>query len=408
MNSALSDRSLPRAIVTYARNRIAYVSMRSLAKRGVKVTAADSVPLAMSYFSHYCSARFKYPAPFTEPRRFIQSIVKYTEGNSPCVLLPTHNEIFVLARHMDELEARVEIPIAPYESLVRVHLKDRLLDLAERSRVVTPATCLPESLREVHRLTADLKYPVMIKPRSGYGNHGVEYVSSRSELLPKFLKTIRSLRLLPNNYPIIQEFIPGKKVAVIMLMNRGRPRAKYSYTHLRTLQQVGGTATLRTGIVDPKAERSLERLLKHVHWHGLAQAEFVIEESTQEPFIIDVNPRFSGSIYQAICGGVDFPLLLYRMAVNGDIEPIKEGEIRCKTRWLWGDYCRLLREFMHGPSKLETLQEFFQFAEPDTFYDDLDRSDPMPFLVSPLPNLIQFLKTRTLDPPSPFLQYALD
>lgn len=401
--------SLPRrAIVTYARNRIAYVSVKSLAKRGVDVTAADSTPFAMSFFSRYCSKRLRYPSPFLYPHRFIQAMAKYVEDNPPCVLLPTHNEAFILARYLEELPDKVVIPIASYESLIALHLKDRLLDLADRVGVATPPTHLVESIPEVQKLATDLKYPVYIKLRSGYGNHGLEYVKSRAELLPKFLKVIKSLRLLPHNYPIIQESVQGKKIAVIMLMNKGRLRAKYTYIHLRALQRIGGTATLRTGTVDPDGERSLEQILKHLHWHGLAQAEFIIEEPSHKPIIIDANPRFPGSIYQAIRGGVDFPYLLYRMSVEGDIKTITGGENSHKTRWFWGDLHRLLTQIKQSPGRLQALQEFLRLNDSDTFYDDLDPMDPIPFLMSPLPNLIQLLRTGRLDPPTPFLRYNLN
>lgn len=404
----MSARSSRKAIVTYARNRIAYVSVKSLAKRGVDVTAADSTPFAMSFFSRYCSERFKYPSPFLCPHRFIQAIAKYAEDNPSCVLLPTHNEVFILARYIEELQDKVDIPIASYESLITLHLKDRLLDLAKRVGIATPPTYLIESTSEVQDLATDLEYPVYIKPRSGYGNHSLEYVKSRAELLPKFLKVIKSLQLLPHNYPIIQESVQGKKIAVIMLMNRGRLRAKYTYIHLRTLQGIGGTATLRTGTVHPDGERCLERLLKHLCWHGLAQAEFIIDETSHKPIIIDANPRFPGSIYQAMCGGVDFPYLLYRMSMDGDIETITGGETCHKTRWFWGDLYRLLAQIKQSPGKLQALQEFFRLNDPDIFYDDLDTMDLIPFLTSPIPNLIQLLRKGSLDPSTPFLRHNLN
>ena len=65
--------------------------------------------------------------------------------------------------------------------------------------------------------------------------------------------------------------------------------------------------------------------------------EFKLDERTNKPVLIEVNPRFWGSINQAIASGVDFPYLLYKMTIDGDIKPVLTYELGVKTRILLGD-----------------------------------------------------------------------
>ena len=67
------------AIVTNARNRVAYNVVRSLGQKGVPVYTADFVPHSMSFASRYSKGHFIYPSPFREPDGFLSCLL---EGSS--------------------------------------------------------------------------------------------------------------------------------------------------------------------------------------------------------------------------------------------------------------------------------------------------------------------------------------
>ena len=53
------------------------------------------------------------------------------------------------------------------------------------------------------------------------------------------------------------------------------------------------------------AEAQLQTLLDALGWHGVCQADFLLEEETEIPYLIDVNPRYWGSTGHSIAAGVD-------------------------------------------------------------------------------------------------------
>ena len=96
---------------------------------------------------------------------------------------------------------------------------------------------------------------------------------------------------------------------------------------------------------------------------------------------MEINPRFWGSLNQAICSGVDFPYLLYQMAVEGDIRPVFNYKTGVKTRWLMGDVRAMVDYLLKSSNRYEMLRDFLKIVDRDVHYDDLSIKDPLPFFI---------------------------
>jgi predicted ATP-grasp superfamily ATP-dependent carboligase len=166
-----------------------------------------------------------------------------------------------------------------------------------------------------------------------------------------------------------------------MLLDRGRLRAKLAYRQVRDFPARGGQATLRVSIRSPRAEEHLQALLEKIEWHGVCQADFVIEESTQTPYLIDMNPRLWGSLAQAIASGVDFPHLIYRLALEGDVEPVTDFKTGVATRWLGGDLRAFLPHLRLAERKAAFVRDFLFPRPRPALLDDVSLADPLPFCV---------------------------
>ena len=76
----------------------------------------------------------------------------------------------------------------------------------------------------------------------------------------------------------------------------------------------------------------------------------------------------------AVEAGVDFPYLLYRMAMEGDIEPVHDYREGVMCRWLIpGD----LMHFLSNSERFNLQPGFFNLSAKD---DILSLKDPMPAL----------------------------
>jgi predicted ATP-grasp superfamily ATP-dependent carboligase len=384
------------AIVTYAKNRIAYNITRSLGQRGVPVYTADSLPWAMSYSSIHSRGHFQYPSPFSRQEQFIDCLVKRAEALPGCVLIPAFEETFLISKHKDRFRGLARMAIPDYDQILTAHNKDRWEALARSLRIPVPGTCQATDLRNGKKSFLDMSYPLLVKPKQGGGAWGISQVDSPEEL-ERFLFQ-RSNNGIDWGRFFCQEIIEGETHCVAMLFCRGQLRAKVAYRQLRDYPISGGQATLRVSIRSEVAEHYLQNLLEHLKWHGVCQADFVVDRRTRIPYLIDVNPRFWGSLVQAIASGVDFPFMLYRIAVEGDVEQVQGFKTGISTRWLGGDLRTLLPLLKRAPSKRKFAEEFFLPLNKATLYDDFSWKDPLPIWVWAFDAVFRIIKNRSLEP----------
>ena len=123
-----------------------------------------------------------------------------------------------------------------------------------------------------------------------------------------------------------------------------------------------------------------------------------MDQDTGIPYLIDINPRFWGSLIQGIASGVDFPYLVYKIANDGDVEPIKGFKTGIKTRWIWGDLGTLPQAFKNSDQKVNFLREFVKLFNNKVLYDDFCLRDPLPFFTFGLDALIKMIGQLTLHP----------
>jgi len=114
--------------------------------------------------------------------------------------------------------------------------------------------------------------------------------------------------------------------------------------------------------------------------------------------MIDINPRFWGSLAQGIASGVDFPYLLFKIAIDGDVEPVDGFRTNVMTRWIGGDIRGFPQYMKLSRNKVKFLKEFFFSSSDNITYDDFDIKDPLPFFIWGLDAIYKIIKQRTLKP----------
>ena len=364
-------------LISNAWGRTPYNVTRSLSRHGLRVVVGTDAFRGMAALSRYSAASFRHPHAISKPERFVECVKGAFHDHSPRVYLPMGEETYIVARYLDDLQSSgVRIPVAPYQTIRRLHRKDEATKLALALGIPIPETIVPRNADEVRAFCRENGAPVVLKRISSSSARGVFYL------------TDQELPAAPLKEFVVQRYVQGTGYGVSMLFNHGKLRAKFTHKRLKEMPATGGTSTLRIGVVHPVLEEYAERLLESVHFHGVAMVEFKHNEQTGESWLIEVNPRFWGSLALAIQSGVDFPYLLFRMATEGDIEPIFNYRTGVAVKWVLGDVATTFRR-----SRLARETRVGESVKPEG-YDDFYWDDPVAFLGGSVLALWKHIATR--------------
>ncbi|HBI72884.1 MAG TPA: carboxylate--amine ligase [Lachnospiraceae bacterium] len=326
-----------KVMVTNAEYKHTLAAVRSMGKKGVDVFAASNSKRALSFYSRYCRRRFLYSNPIDE-RNFIDDILNILENNNLDVLLPIgFNACMAIAKHQAELTKYVGIPIASYDSMKIASDKNQTIKFASNNNIPHAETYYPENLHDVEELSKCLKYPVVIKSPEESGS--VKYANSKGELLDLYDQVCRTHKSQVDRgkHPQIQEYIQGDGYGFFALFNHGEPRAVFAHKRLHEYPPTGGPSTMAKSFYDPDLQAIGIRILKKLNWHGVAMVEFKRDMKSNEYKLIEINPKFWGSLGLAIASGVDFPYLSSKMCIEGDIDPVFDYDKDLIYRWVFPD-----------------------------------------------------------------------
>jgi predicted ATP-grasp superfamily ATP-dependent carboligase len=211
------------------------------------------------------------------------------------------------------------------------------------------------------------RFPVVVKGVKDSGN--LRYVNSRQELDD-----------LAEEEAVIQEYIPGEGYGFYALFNHGQIRAMFMHRRLREYPITGGGSTAAQSVYDEDLRQLGTRLLTELKWHGVAMVEFKKDARTGQFMLMEINPKFWGSLDLSISCGVDFPCLAARMALEGDVDPVMEYPLGRRFRWL------LPNDTMHVLANPRAAWPFVR-----DFFDPNTRGNV--WLRDPLPTLVQLAMT---------------
>ena len=276
----------------------------------------DSV-LTSGFWSRYTRHKVFGPSATNNAEKFGQTLLKELErtnaNSQKAVLFPMEDaSLNWVAKHRELVERHAYLLIPPPEALKIAQDKGRTLGLATELGIPCPKTWEPKSAMEFTEIV--LSMPIgsfIVKPRSGSGSMGVSYGDSRTakawqDIWAKF------------GAMLIQERVPpeGRGQGVSLLMDgNGKCVATFVHERLQQYPNSGGPSSDRKSIHAPQLLEWSLALLHRLQWRGVAMVEWKLDPRDGKPKLMEINPRFWGSLELAVRAGVDFPTLYARAAM---------------------------------------------------------------------------------------------
>jgi predicted ATP-grasp superfamily ATP-dependent carboligase len=310
-------------LVTDTHYKNGLCAVRSLGRHGGTVVAAAPRWLAAGASSRSAAARIVYPPP-TRIDEFLSVINRAVERYSIDVILPMSLELVeVFARNRSSLPDGVQIPIVEIDKFEVAADKASAVSFARALGVPTPTVFTDPSAVD--------RFPVVVKPSLGSGV--VRYVNNAKELVEAFT---------PDS--VIQEYLVGTSYGFSALFDHGVEKAFFMHRRVREYPVTGGASTVAESFYDERLRDHGLKLLRALGWHGVAMAEFIYDERDGEYKLIEINPKFWGSLDLAVAAGVDFPLLATRLALGHDLPDGVGYEVGLRFQWFFDDVLHVLAQ----------------------------------------------------------------
>lgn len=379
-------------LVTDAWRGSAVAIIRSLARAGYRVVAADSERWSPGLASCHADERLVVPSPAESAPAFIAAMLEAIESRRVDLVIPVTDATLVpLMAARDRLPGDCRLA-APDDQRLEVAMdKSKTLDLAVRLGVPVPETRVVRRTSQALAAGDEIGWPLVVKPALSrvWDDDGrveqmeVRYATSRTELETAITEVAGRCPVL------LQEYCRGTGVGVELLADRGRVVAAFQHRRIHEYPLGGGPSALRASVaLDPELFEHSRRLLAEVGWTGLAMVEF--KQTSRGPRLMEVNGRVWGSLPLAVASGVDFPALCARLMLGGRVEPDAVPSYRCGVRgrnleldlkWIVATLRGRRRGLEPPAPRLHGFLALAALADPRVRPDVFSWSDPMPGLV---------------------------
>ena len=333
-------------VITDVNYRMSMTAIRTLGKRGIPITAVayDDTPdyACIGFYSKYVKDKIKLPSPHRDEMTFVKALCALGEshvkaGNEkPVLIVPGSKSMQVLTKHLQELSLWFEHLLVDHETYNRANNTQTLLECAHLYGVKAPHTTWLEEGELIEALAQRVEYPVVVKYREGEKlplKASERYAIVRDALM--FMEVYPKMHAIQPR-PLVQEYIEGDGFGVSFVFDsQSRPIEVFAHQRIREYPISGGPSTFCKSIWNDAMVNEAIALLEGLKWKGYAMVEFK-GHLTGKNRLMEVNPRFWGSMALSECSGCDLAYAYYNALVDPSNVRIRsshfEGQYRLDTK----------------------------------------------------------------------------
>jgi len=326
---------------------------RSLGRKGVEVHAAPSDFSSPALRSRYIAAAHRLSPYPLDPKAWEAALARLIAEHGFLKVVPTSDSGLFMLRHHARALGRERIGIANEAALEIFSDKANTRALAERHGVEVATGRLLGSGEEAGILAGALGLPLVLKPRASYALGDI--ATKRSALVVRDEAELdRQLRSGAWDGCVAESFFPGIGVGLSVLASEGRILFAYQHRRLHESSETGASTRRVSEPVEPGLLAAAKPLAAAARLDGVAMFEFRVDRRSGRHILLEVNPRFWGSLPLAVAAGADFPALWWDAAVHGRAG---EGAYRSGILKsdLTGEFDRIVNRF-EAASGLERLR----------------------------------------------------
>jgi len=271
---------------------------------GLKIDILSDNKLGPSRYSFHLR-NYRFHPPIQDPHEWMDFICQVAIDYKVDVILPVDQPaIRVLSKHRDHIPDSVHTsPLPPLESFDTAANKWTLADHLNRHHIPTPRTLLFRQDDAFATELSSIPFPVLTKSLDGKGGRGIQYWENKSDLMGHLERYGK-----PNQL-IVQKFIRGHFAGCNVLCHNGKILAHTAQKGLLPPRHRFGHPEDIQMVVDDNILEIVKQLMASLNWSGVANIDLCYDEEERQYKILEINPRFWGTMLGSLIVGVNFPYL---------------------------------------------------------------------------------------------------
>jgi predicted ATP-grasp superfamily ATP-dependent carboligase len=298
--------------------------IRALGERGVPIICLYYRDSEMGHVSRYVQKKIQVPSPVHAEEQFLRALIELAPAYRHSLLIPTDDYTVVsLSKNKSILEDHFVVAAERWDLVSTIIRKYDIYARAVESGVPCPKTFLPDSLQSMADCCEDIAYPCLMKPLEGHKffdsfREKVFKVQSSQDLYTKF----RSLEKA-GLQAMIQEIIPGQdsqNVNYNSYFINGQPVAEFTARKVRIEPPFFGSPRVLVSEYIPEVIEPGRRLLQRIGFNGFSCMEFKQDERDKQYKLMEINCRSNLTGLLAVRCGINFPWIMYRHLVYGEVK----------------------------------------------------------------------------------------
>jgi protein-tyrosine-phosphatase/predicted ATP-grasp superfamily ATP-dependent carboligase len=347
-------------LVLDGHSRAALETMQSLGRAGLQIDlAAEAKCLAMH--SRYAARKLRQPLQVAEFHTWLRA---QDAKRHYALIVPATEASLLALRQLDENDPLRQKAVIPGNAALETALdKEKTWQLAHELGIPAPASILISSVAEIDLAT---QFPVVLKPTHSKVTIAGELRTLAVAVVKNETERREQLRQwLPLTPVQQQQYVFGRGVGAEFLFDHGKKVWHFTHERVHEYPLTGGASSYRRSIAPPaNLLRDAEKLLTALNWHGVAMVEFKMDAHGRY-WLMEINPRFWGSLASSIDAGVDFPKGLLQVALGQPALPQPQYKTHHYTRDLRTDAAWLKSNLRANPQDplLHTRSRSFSLIE---------------------------------------------
>lgn len=279
---------------------------KSLRDLGCEVTTYNTSKLDPGYASKHPHRKILGFFDIKEPEKTYAAIKSELESYHYDLVIPMNDDVAILlSKHKEDLKGITEIAVNDWDTIQYSIDKLKTMKICMENNLPCPQTF---NSREEFTKAKNIKYPLVVKPRTACGAVGF-YVGHDYESVLAYINSAEK-KFGPC---LIQEYIPQDDVQYkceIFIDSKGEMKGACVFAKVRWYPINGGSSCLNKIVDRPDIINDCQKLLKLINWKGYADIDLIQDPRDGKAKIMEINPRITGSVKICFKAGINFSKMI--------------------------------------------------------------------------------------------------